>query len=212
MGATKITIVRHGETKWNVAMKLQGHQDSALTKNGIRQAEQVSHALKDRRFDVIYSSDLNRALKTAQTINTHFNLEIKSDPNLRERAFGVMEGLTREEIAEKYPDLFHIYMHRNSIEPVPGGESLIEFSERVIKAIETIVSVNSEKEILVVAHGGVLDCIIRKIFNMQPHERRSFTLQNSSINKISIENGKWILQEWGNIDHLNSNSVLNEIN
>jgi probable phosphoglycerate mutase len=212
MGLTQITIVRHGETEWNKAMRLQGHQDSPLTPLGFKQAQLVAEGIKTRHFDKLYSSDLERAVKTAESINVNFNLEILQSSQLRERAFGVMEGLTREQIQDKYPHLFNVYMHRNSNEAIPDGENLSEFSERIIKEIQRIADINNNKKVLIVAHGGVLDCVIRKIFNMKVDEKRSFTLLNSSINTFSIKGDKWMLEEWGNIDHMQGLNALNEVN
>ena len=98
MEKTILTLVRHGETEWNVAGRLQGFQNSPLTGHGRRQVEMLSEALSHRSFDAIYSSDQGRAVETAHIINRYHSLEIHTDPSLRERNFGVMEGLTLEEI------------------------------------------------------------------------------------------------------------------
>jgi broad specificity phosphatase PhoE len=212
MGSTKITIVRHGETEWNISMQLQGHQDSPLTKNGIKQTNLLAQTIKNRDFDLIYSSDLGRAIDTANILNKQLNLQIIPSEKLRERAFGVMEGLTREQVELKYPDIFHVYMHRNSNHQIPEGESLETFSKRVIDEIDLIAKSNVGKRLLLIAHGGVLDCVIRKIFKLKVDDKRCFTLHNSSVNTISIENEKWILEEWGNVEHLHQKEVLDENN
>jgi broad specificity phosphatase PhoE len=98
MNKTKITLVRHGETEWNVAMRLQGTKNSPLTENGIKQAELVAEALSQQKFHRLISSDLDRALKTAAILNIYHHLQIEEEPALRERNFGIMEGLTRDEI------------------------------------------------------------------------------------------------------------------
>jgi probable phosphoglycerate mutase len=200
---TMITIVRHGETEWNVAMRLQGKQDSPLTETGLLQAEKVAAALKSRTFDALVSSDLGRAIKTAETINKYHQLEIIRKAEFRERNFGVMEGLTLTQVSEKYPELHGNYKTRQENYHVPEGESLVEFSERVKEGFASLAETYAGKRILVVAHGGVLDCIFRMIFDLPLGTSRKFSIYNTSINNISWANDRWKLEEWGNIDHIN---------
>ena len=212
MKSTRITIVRHGETEMNVAMQLQGHLDSPLTKKGLQQAKLLSEAIKNKKFDVFYSSDLGRAIYTANTINKYLKFNIIESENHRERAFGVMEGLYLNEAKKKYPEVHEAYITRHPTFQIPNGESLTEFSVRIITEFNKLAKTNSGKHILLVAHGGVLDCVIRKIFNLKPEETRSFTILNTSVNTITINDDKWILEEWGNVEHLQDEAVLNEIN
>lgn len=209
---TKITIVRHGETEWNRTMQLQGHTDSPLTKTGILQAEQLAESIKKRPFDILISSDLGRALQTAKIINKHLNLNIELNSGLRERAFGIMEGLTRKEIEYRFKDTFKAYANRKSDYNIQNGESLIAFSERVINTVNEIAEKYRNKKLLIVAHGGVLDCIIRYIFKIDLDLERGFTVYNTSVNTISIGNNKWILEEWGNIEHIITENAINEFN
>jgi probable phosphoglycerate mutase len=211
MSSARITIIRHGETEWNLAKKLQGHLDSPLTENGIQQANLLAEALKNKPFDFCYSSDLRRASNTAKIINKHLNLNIIVNSNLRERAFGVFESLTREELKLKHPKILEAYLKKDYDFEVPGGESLKEFYTRIVNEIESIAQKHANKNILMVAHGGVLDCIIRKTFNLPLNAERCYTIYNTSVNCISIVNGKWILEEWGNLEHLKQNIALNEI-
>jgi probable phosphoglycerate mutase len=212
MGGTKITIVRHGETEWNKTMQLQGHKDSPLTEKGLVQAEMLAETIKSRKFDILITSDLGRAIHTAQIINKNLKLNITIDRNLRERAFGIMEGLTREEINLKYKDVLEGYMQRVASYEIPEGESLIQFNNRIVEAFQQIARTYKNKSVLMVAHGGVLDCVIRKIFNMELNTDRPFSIFNTSVNTITIDGDRWILEEWGNTEHLQQQSVLNEIN
>ncbi len=207
MKETKITIIRHGETEWNKLMQLQGHQDSPLTVRGIEQAEQLAETIKNRQFDILISSDLGRAKHTARIINKYLQLKTIEDKSLRERAFGIMEGLTREEVKLNFKEVFDAYMNRDYNYPIPCGESLQFFFDRVIEGISTIAKAYKGKNVLLVAHGGVLDCIIRKIFNIELHVERSFSIYNTSVNTISVKGTEWVLEEWGNIEHLKKTEV-----
>ncbi|QQS50861.1 MAG: histidine phosphatase family protein [Bacteroidota bacterium] len=211
MSATRITLIRHGETEWNRAMQLQGHQDSPLTENGIRQAELLAETLKGKSFDALLSSDLERARRTAQIINKHLQLTHSENKSLRERSFGKVESLTLDEIMLKYPEVFQAYLDRNLYFEIPGGESLFQFNQRVIEGIQELAKQFRGKHLLVVAHGGVLDCVIRKIFRFPVDSERCFSVYNTSVNTISVNDDLWKLEEWGNTCHLNHTPVLNEI-
>jgi probable phosphoglycerate mutase len=212
MGITKVTMIRHGETEWNVAMRLQGNQDSNLTSLGIKQVELVAEALSSKPFDIHISSDQGRAVKTAEIINEHHHLKIVLNENLRERNFGIMEGLTREEIAEKYPEVHESYIKRKSEFQVPQGESLIQLYSRVTNELKRIVSLHESKKILIITHGGVLDCTMRMVFSYSLDNPRNFSIYNAAINTFSVKDGKWNLNEWGNIDHLRSINTFEESN
>ncbi len=208
----KITVVRHGETEWNKLMQLQGHTDSPLTKRGLAQAELLSEYIRYRSFDVLISSDLYRAAHTAKLINKHLGLPIIKNKDIRERSFGILEGHTLLEIQEKYNTAFKAYTSRKSTFELPDGESLVQFNERVIGAIHEIANQYKGKSILLVAHGGVLDCIIRHIFNIDLDTDRNFSVLNTSVNTITISDGKWKLEEWGNTEHLKQTEALDEFN
>lgn len=204
---TLITVVRHGETEWNVAMRLQGNQDSPLTANGRLQIEKVATSLKSRSFDLLLSSDLGRAIETAKVINIYHQLEITRMKEFRERSFGVMEGLNLQQIKERYPDVHGGYTTRSVEFQVPEGESLVQFSKRVIDGLKVLVKQYEGKRILLIAHGGVLDCLFRMILALPLGTSRSFSVYNAAINTVSFENNHWKLEEWGNIDHFSG--VLN---
>jgi len=191
---------------------LQGIQDSNLTSKGLRQAELLARELYSRKFNVMISSDLGRAIKTAEIISSKTNLTVIRDQALRERNFGIMEGLTREEISEKYPDVLSGFMKRKVSYKIENGESLAEFYDRVTKGLNRIISVHEGKRILIITHGGVLDCMIRMVFHYPLSDTRNFTIYNASINVFSTKNKQWMLEEWGNVDHLLAIEKSDEIN
>ena len=201
MGRTRITIVRHGETEWNVLLKLQGQLDSELTPLGLDQARAAARILQYRKFDKLIVSDLPRVINTTKEINAYHNLELNLEPGLRERNFGIMESMTRDQVKVKFPETYEGYMTRNPEYQVPEGESLIQFYNRVINTYDKIAVENEGLSVLTVAHGGVLDCIIRRVFNMKLDEPRKYRLYNGSINAITVQDGIWMLDEWGTIDH-----------
>ena len=211
MGSTRITIVRHGETEWNKALKLQGHLDSPLTEMGVKQAELLAETIQYKTYDVCYSSDAGRALHTAKIINEHLRLEIIKSDQLRERAFGFIEGQKREALERDHPEALKAFLERDPDFSVKDGESLKQFSKRIITEIDRIAKENTGKRILLIAHGGVLDCIIRRVFGIGLQQKRCFTIFNTSVNTITIHNCEWVLEEWGNVEHLHQHKALDEI-
>lgn len=206
MAKTRVILVRHGETEWNIAMRLQGKQDSQLTEKGIKQAEAAAKVLQHERFHRLISSDLPRAVKTAEIINQYHGLDLESDASLRERNFGIMEGLTREEILKKYPETYHGYMQRRDTYQIPEGETLVDFFDRVTKGMNRIAEQSTGKRVVVVSHGGVLDCMMRMLFKLPLPSPRRFSIFNGSLNIFSWEGGKWELETWGYIPYQNTGS------
>lgn len=209
--ATEITIIRHGETMWNLQKRIQGQRNSKLSENGITQAELVANALTKREFDVLVSSDLERAVETANIINQQLLLPHKCNRNLRERSFGIFEGMNFTEIEEEYPDEFRRYKERNPEFVVPGGESIKQLYMRVTSEIEAIARKYKDQKVLIVSHGLVLEMMMYKNFNLKLDEPRTFSINNSSISSFYIDEDNWFLKEWGVIEHLVSLNVLNEL-
>ena len=211
MGKTSFTVVRHGETEWNVSRQLQGWKNSNLTENGIKQAALTAEAFKNKKFDLLCTSDLRRAQETTAIINKYHQLKIHIDNSLKERNFGVMEGLKQDEMLEKYPEVFTRYMQREEKYQIPEGESLVSFYNRVIDGVNAIAQSHSGKRILIVTHGGVLDCMMRRVFNYPLSAPRSFSIYNASVNRFSVTDGVWFLEEWGDISHQESMALSLDI-
>ena len=209
--ATEITIIRHGETMWNVQKRIQGQRNSKLSENGITQAELVAKALVKREFDVLVSSDLGRAIETAKIINKQLLLPHEYNANLRERSFGIFEGKNFAEIEEKYPEEFLRYKERNPEFVVPGGESIEQMYKRITSEIESVARKFKDQKVLIVSHGLVLEMMMYRTFNLKLDEPRAFSINNSSISSFYIDENNWFLKEWGVIEHLVSLNVLNEL-
>nr|WP_320022905.1 histidine phosphatase family protein [uncultured Draconibacterium sp.] len=209
--ATEITIIRHGETLWNVQKRIQGQRNSKLSENGITQAELVAKALAKREFNVLVSSDLGRAIETAKIINKQLLLPHEYNANLRERSFGIFEGKNFAEIEEKYPEEFLRYKERNPEFVVPGGESIQQMYKRITSEIESVARKFKDQKVLIVSHGLVLEMMMYRTFNLRLDEPRAFSINNSSISSFYIDENNWFLKEWGVIEHLVSLNVLNEL-
>src|SRR4030066_912562 len=134
--ATRICIIRHGETDWNVERRIQGHTDVPLNEVGRAQALAMAFNAAHHRFAAIYSSDLARTLETARVLAQREEQEVKLLPQLRERHFGVFQGITAGEGAALHPAAYAHYVARDPDYDFETGESLRRFAERVADGID----------------------------------------------------------------------------
>ncbi len=203
MPITRICLVRHGETAWNAETRLQGHEDIALNATGEAQARAASEALKQHDFTAIYSSDLIRARQTAEATALRAGTSVQLDAGLRERHFGVFQGLTREEADLLHPGEYaRLRMREPDAQPPGGGESLQTFSARVIASLDAIATRHAGSQVLIVSHGGCLDVIYRMVTGKPLTEPRDFPLGNATLNWIAMDHGRWTLLSWDERQHL----------
>lgn len=205
---TYLTIIRHGETEWNRIGKQQGQLNSDLSENGIKQAQAIKEYIKNE-YDLIISSDLGRALQTAEIISEKFKYKIILNPGLRERHLGIMQGLTMEEFKEAYHEEYKKFASSDPDYIIPEGESARQRYDRAIDTFNKIINDYKGKNLLIVAHGGILDSIFRYVLNIPIKQKRSFSLINASINKFSFENS-WMLESWGQINHMQEIIALDD--
>ena len=157
---TTIYIVRHGETEWNIKHLMQGHLDSPLTQAGEQQAKDIALRLKHIHFDEVFSSDLLRAKRTAETIILERKIAIKTTQALRERNYGVFEGKVYDEYNQALQKLLVQYKTRSEQDKVfyksHGVETTDQSIARLITFLRELAVSYSGKTILVVSHGGVM--------------------------------------------------------
>ncbi len=208
--STTLIAVRHGETEWNLIGKQQGHLNSPLTDLGIKQAEVLAEELANKEIDVIYSSDLGRAVQTAKIISEHISIDFSTDSRLRERNLGIMQRITKKEFAKKFPEEAAEFNTGNPDYILPNGESARQRYERCVACAEDLAHQNIGKTILVVAHGGVLNSFFHKALNLPLTEPRRFSLFNGAINTFSISENCWRLESWGEIHHLKETGTLDD--
>jgi probable phosphoglycerate mutase len=207
---SELWLIRHGETDWNKTRRMQGSLNVGLNALGRTQAEQVAQRLAvlaaDAPFDAIFSSDLDRAHTTAQPAAAALGLGITLDAGLRERNYGVMQGLNRQEIDMLLPDAAAAWKSRDPDREIPGGESLRAFHDRVIGTLARIGVAHRGERVLIFTHGGVLDMAYRHATGLGFEAERNHLLLNASINRIVLDSDTWRVVEWANDSHLSEAS------
>ena len=206
MTTTTIIIIRHGETFWNRERRIQGHLDSALTPDGIAQAQACAKRLTGEPIDTVVASDLGRVRHTAQMLIAGRALRVRFDDSLRERCFGIGEGLTYAEMDSKYPQMFAQSGLVNAEFTLPEGESRAAFHARVITSIERLAAAHAGKCLLVVTHGGVLGAIFRWLNNMPIASAQRIAIPNVAYNRISVQPSGWKIEVWADTTHLTGNT------
>jgi len=202
---TRFIVVRHGETQWNLASRIQGHADSELTEAGRRQAEALARRLEREDFDVLVSSDLGRALATARIIARRTGHEpIVADARFRERSFGEGEGLTYGELDHQYPETFSKVLETDPDYRIPGGESRRQFHERVRTAFESLAGERPGQRVAVVAHGGVLATLYRHIHGLGITTPHRIPIANASYSSVAFDGSAWSVEAWGDTGHLDA--------
>ena len=205
---TRICFIRHGETDWNVVKRIQGHTDISLNETGRAQALAMAFNAAHQRFQAIYSSDLKRAVETAQLLAQREDQEVRLLPQFRERHYGLFQGMTAEEGALRYPEAYAHYVARDLDYDFETGEPLRAFAQRVADGIEWLVRHHSGQTIAVVSHSGVLDVIYRRATGRPLHTPRDFVIPNCALNWFHFDGQGWHLDAWADRHYLHD--VLTE--
>lgn len=204
----EIIVIRHGETAWNADGRIQGHLDVELNEAGRQQAVAVANRLaKEPPISAVYSSDLKRALETAQIIATTCgNLEVIKDPDLRERNLGDLQGLVYREAVITNPEASEALRSHRSDQTIPGGgESLDQLYQRCTSSLQKIGNKHRGQRVVVVTHGGTIRALCKRA---DPH-RRGGKVLNTSVNVFHLSDGdKWKIKTWGDVSHLDQTDYL----
>jgi probable phosphoglycerate mutase len=204
MEPTRILAIRHGETAWNVDTRLQGHLDIPLNEVGLRQAQHLARALAGHdAIDAIYASDLSRARDTAQAIAQAVGHTVTTHAGLRERHFGAFQGRTFAEIETELPDhAWHWRKRTPEWVPPGGGESLLMLNERIVRTVNELAARHCGQQMVLVAHGGVMDILYRAATRLELQAPRTWQLTNTAVNRLLWTPQGLSLVGWGDTTHL----------
>jgi len=207
MGCTQLFVIRHGETDWNLASRIQGHTDIPLNSTGLAQAARLGKALADEPLAAVYTSDLQRAYQTGAAIAAQTGAPLIAHASLRERHFGCFEGHSWDEIASNWPEESRRWRQREPGFSPGGGESLEVFYARCVGALEGLARAHEGEAIAVVAHGGVLDCFYRAATRVELQAARGWALGNATINRLLWTGEGLTLIGWNDDQHLQAQSL-----
>ena len=204
MQATRIIAIRHGETAWNVDTRIQGQLDVELNDTGRWQARQTALALQEEDIAAIYASDLSRAFETARAIGAVAGLQPVPVPALRERHFGHFQTLTWAEIETQWPQQAQQWRTRVPDWSPQGGESLLTLRARISDAVHTLAQRHLGQQIVLVAHGGVMDVLYRLATGQELQAPRHWPLGNAAVNRLLWTPQGLSMVGWGDDRHLQS--------
>ena len=200
---TELILIRHGETDWNRRKCFQGQIDVPLNEFGLAQAERLAQRLADEHVDAIVCSDLTRARQTAAPAAALLGLTPSFSTAWREQAFGLLEGMTFDEIRQRHPAEFELWSQQDPDYELPGGaESRRRFHARVIDALHELVSQHTGRRLMVVTHGGVLDMVYRSALGHTLHGLRSCEIPNAGFNLVRVSEGLIEIDAWADDAHL----------
>ena len=187
-GETTLYLVRHGRTSGNVQQLLHGATDVPLDALGLRQAHLIAERLATEvAADALLSSPLTRALTTARIIAARLGLTPEIRPELSEMDFGELEGLAVARIEAEHPELARrMYDLDDDDFAWPGGESRRDFHDRVLRAFQAILLDHPHRQVVVVAHGGVIGSFLAQVHGVSPNDWRLFQLVNCSLSHLHV--------------------------
>lgn len=200
----RLCFIRHGETDWNAGKRIQGQIDVPLSAVGRAQARATGNALRGEGFAAIYTSDLTRARQTAEATAHLASIPVALCAGLRERHYGIFQGLTYEEASERHPADYARHKARDPHFAPGDGESLLDLSVRLARTFDDIVRRHPGGTVALFTHGGVLDIVYRQATRRPLDTPRDFAIPNCGINWIEVVNGGWTLLSWAERDHLDA--------
>ncbi|SHJ47157.1 histidine phosphatase family protein [Paramaledivibacter caminithermalis] len=206
----RLFLTRHGQTQWNVEKRFQGSLDSALTELGVKQAKLLRDRLAHEKFDIIYSSHLNRAYKTAEIIKGNREIEIIKDENLAEMRLGKWEGLKHDEIMENYSKEYELFWNKPHLYKPSTGEGYNELEKRVIGCLKGIIEENDGKNVLIVSHTVVVKQIMA-YFENRPLEKLWDLpfIYPTSLSLVEIDNDIVEIKMHADISHFENSMKVN---
>jgi probable phosphoglycerate mutase len=200
---TELIFIRHGETRWNIEGRVMGQLDSPLSRRGDKQALAIARRLSRIQIAALYSSDLGRAMQTANAIANKSNIAVRLDKSLRERNMGVFQGLTRKEKKAQYAQVWKESKAIGADYIIPGGgESRNQRLARSIEVMNRLADDHPNETIVVVSHDGILRGFLGHILGLDVSSETRIVRANASYNSFLKEDGQWRLKVWGDTSHL----------
>ena len=207
--ANTFYIVRHGQTNWNILGKTQGHGNSDLTAKGIEQATELAESIVNYPIDYIYSSDLGRAVQTAQILGDKLNIKVKETEALREMGFGEWEGLLIDEIKTNYASVYTTWRNEPHLAQIPGGETLHLIKDRVDSFIQSLNEKYDNKHILLVTHSVTVRVMLLAFLNSGMENIYRIKQDNTALNIVEYRDYGPVVIKMNDTSHIKDNQKIN---
>lgn len=204
----QVYLVRHGETEWNVARRIQGQSDSALTPRGEQQAYQVAERIRMLGITHIFTSDLGRTQQTTDIIaKVCHGCPIVLEPGLRELSMGILEARDIDSLSPEEESWRKQLVDGTSGGRIPEGESMEELAARMHRVLARCLDLPKGSRPLLVSHGMALGCLLSTILGLPASAERRLRLRNCSLSRIDYQQSPWLASGWvvetaGDISHL----------
>lgn len=189
MPVTKLYLIRHGQSAGNAEGRFGGHSPTPLSELGIKQAELTAKTLSKEKINAIYSSDLFRAVQTADPLAKLLNLPISKTNAFRERHVGVLEGLTFNESKEQYPNDYYALINRNIQHVITEGESYRQLLRRAMGALNEVLQIHRGEKVAIFSHTGAICYITLSLMgaiNRNTKQTPWLITSNCGINRFEI--------------------------
>ena len=203
--ATKVYVVRHGQTAWNVGEIFRGRADIPLDETGREEVHLAGEALKDETLHAIYSSPLSRSMETAENVAKFHDLSVVPLEAIIDISYGEWEGLESQEVQKKYPDLYSLWLQQPHKVQFPGGESLEEVRSRTLAALEEMLAKHADENVVLVAHRVPNKVICCALLGLDNSHFWRIQQDTASTNLFTHKDGQWI------ISYLNDTSYLRSL-
>jgi broad specificity phosphatase PhoE len=188
----ELILVRHGETEWNIGEIFRGRIDIDLNDTGRKQAELLGKYLSKVKIEAIYSGPLKRALNTAQAIARYHNLEVQIAAGLNDLDFGQWQGLSRQEVSEKYQGLYAEWANHPERVTLPGGETLGQVRARAVKVVNEVIA-RHKGAVVLVSHRVVNKVLICALLGLDDSHFWNIRLDTCGVTTFTCENGQFVL-------------------
>jgi len=198
----KLLLVRHGVTEFNDTRRFMGHSDIDMSDAGHKQVEKLRDRLANEKIDAVYSSDLRRALETAEIVLAGRELDIVGCPELRECNYGSCEGLTFQEINSHYPDVAQKCINFTLKLEFPEGESFEEFIERSSSFLEKLDKHEPSETILIASHNGPLRVLVLRLLGVDMEHWWQIRIDTASLSIVDTYPRGAILSVLNDTSHL----------
>lgn len=205
MSRVRLLVVRHGETAWSRERRFTGARDIPLVEDGLRQCEAVAAALGATPVAAVYASPLARARASAELIAGPHGLPVRIAPDFREMAFGEWEGLSREEVAARFPEAYDLWRRAPHRLVLSSGDSLADVAARAERGVAELVAAHAGETIILVSHAIVLRLIVLQALGLAPERLWSVDASPAGITEIEYEPG------WATVNRMNTLSHLEAV-